>query len=263
MEKVKVGYQKALEAIEKQKGTIERHEKALTKMIDKLNKTGLDVTADVDVLQAAKFSGEGEARKATPQYWDLCSAVGKMEDIKNAQKKLKEREAIADGWYDKLSKYEKQQAVFAELPQIILDWAEAYRKRVIGWLMEGVENYFADLKKAEAVEDPTERRAALKKFRLGYGGTISRLVTFPSYERPTEVERLALRQKNDLLAMMVYRVTEETGKLTDASGLHIGSNGEINGLVVGEKGSAVIETILAGGYNIQCLHFRVLVKPVK
>lgn len=49
------------------------------------------------------------------------------------------------------------------------------------------------------------------------------------------------------------------GKITDAKGLTIGMNGELNGLVIGDKDSATVTTILAGGYNIQCLHYRVLV----
>ncbi len=43
--------------------------------------------------------------------------------------------------------------------------------------------------------------------------------------------------------------------------LKIGVDGNLNGLVVGTAHSAEIRTIYAGGYNIQCLHYRVLVKP--
>ena len=40
-------------------------------------------------------------------------------------------------------------------------------------------------------------------------------------------------------------------------------NGEINGIAEGEKGRAKVETIGAGGYNIQCYHFRVLVNKIE
>jgi len=45
--------------------------------------------------------------------------------------------------------------------------------------------------------------------------------------------------------------------------LRIGMNGEINGIVRGEKGAVTVETIGVGGWNIQKFHFRVLVKEYK
>lgn len=63
---------------------------------------------------------------------------------------------------------------------------------------------------------------------------------------------------------IIERTNRVVGKITDASGLHIGSSrGELNGFIVGERGKAEVESILAGGYNIQCLHIRTLIKPVK
>ena len=58
---------------------------------------------------------------------------------------------------------------------------------------------------------------------------------------------------------IIVRSFEKVGKLTDVNFGRIGMDGSFNGTVTGEKGSANIRTILAGGYNIQCLHYRVLV----
>ena len=58
---------------------------------------------------------------------------------------------------------------------------------------------------------------------------------------------------------IIVRSFEKVGKLTDINFGRIGMDGSFNGTVTGEKGSANIRTILAGGYNIQCLHYRVLV----
>lgn len=59
---------------------------------------------------------------------------------------------------------------------------------------------------------------------------------------------------------LVKRITEKAGEIIDANGLYIARNGEINGLVKGSKRSVKVETIGAGGYNIQIFHFRTLVK---
>ena len=63
---------------------------------------------------------------------------------------------------------------------------------------------------------------------------------------------------------MINRVIEKTGKIIDASGLCTDRDNSgytiINGKIIGETGTARIESIGAGGYNIQRYHIRVLVK---
>lgn len=52
------------------------------------------------------------------------------------------------------------------------------------------------------------------------------------------------------------------GKLVDMKNISV-KGGSLNGVVVGETGRcARVETIVAGGYNIQRLHYRVLVFPL-
>lgn len=60
--------------------------------------------------------------------------------------------------------------------------------------------------------------------------------------------------------LIAHRVSNKCGEIIDASNLYIGLNGEPNGFIIGKKGRSVVETIVAGGYNIQILHYRVLVK---
>lgn len=77
-----------------------------------------------------------------------------------------------------------------------------------------------------------------------------------SFEDLTKLaEKEAEMKKLDLIS----RIQEKAGAIIDASYLRMGNNGSLNGKVIGEKKSVWVETILAGGYNIQCLHYRVLV----
>ena len=61
---------------------------------------------------------------------------------------------------------------------------------------------------------------------------------------------------------IIERTNKITGKITDASGLKVGAKGELNGYITGERGKAKVETIGAGGWNIQCYHFRTLIHEI-
>lgn len=61
----------------------------------------------------------------------------------------------------------------------------------------------------------------------------------------------------------MQRVMAVVGVVEDMSDFDIANNGEINGIAIGSKCRARVETITAGGYNIQCLHYRVLVNKIK
>lgn len=86
-----------------------------------------------------------------------------------------------------------------------------------------------------------------------------------SYDVDTEkLKKILKEEKQRKYEDLVKRVTSVTGTITDCSNLSIGNqNGELNGIVVGERGKAKVETISAGGYNIQRFHYRVLIHEVR
>ena len=61
---------------------------------------------------------------------------------------------------------------------------------------------------------------------------------------------------------IIERTNAICGEIVDASDLRVSENGELNGIIIGSRGNAKVTTIGAGGYNIQCFHFRVLVHKV-
>lgn len=61
----------------------------------------------------------------------------------------------------------------------------------------------------------------------------------------------------------IKRVEGKVGTIIDATDLKVAKNGAVNGIVIGEKGKAEVNTVYAGGHTIQRLHYRVLVKDVK
>jgi len=69
-----------------------------------------------------------------------------------------------------------------------------------------------------------------------------------------------------LILDLYHRVERITGEITDWSSVHATAGAQgmtvLNGFVVGKEGRCEVESILAGGYNIQRLHVRVLVKEI-
>ncbi len=62
---------------------------------------------------------------------------------------------------------------------------------------------------------------------------------------------------------IIERVNYICGTITDAAGLRVGPTGDLNGFIKGERGTAKVQTIGAGGYNIQCFQFRTLIHEMK
>lgn len=57
---------------------------------------------------------------------------------------------------------------------------------------------------------------------------------------------------------IIERTNAIAGQITDASNLRIGAKGDLNGFIIGEKGTAKVSTISAEG-PIQCFHYRTLI----
>ena len=75
-----------------------------------------------------------------------------------------------------------------------------------------------------------------------------------------------VQSAENLIIDLIYRVRKITGEITDWSDIRA-TNGTggftvLNGTVIWKKGIARVESITAGGYNIQRLHIRVLVHSI-
>lgn len=64
-------------------------------------------------------------------------------------------------------------------------------------------------------------------------------------------------------ADIIDRCNDKAGVIDEVEWTYIGPDGRINGIISGPKGRFSIKSIFAGGYNIQCLHVRVLVHKLK
>ena len=117
--------------------------------------------------------------------------------------------------------------------------------------------------------------AFLKERKLDYWSVQEKLKAHTDYittrlveirdenERMEWLEKTIEEEKQIKLISIIEKINAVVGTITDASYLSIGMSGEINGVIEGTEGKATVETIGAGGYNIQRFHFRTLVKEWK
>lgn len=144
----------------------------------------------------------------------------------------------------------------------------------------GTEEYKQAREALVAAEDELRRKTNGYYERVSYenGRTCytSRKVREGEYERykpyvqcinlETALERLEkdiAEESNRKYDFIIDRTNRIVGQITDASNLSISDNGELNGIVIGTRGKAHVKTVGAGGYNIQCFHFRTYIKECK
>ena len=89
---------------------------------------------------------------------------------------------------------------------------------------------------------------------------------YPEKERKVDeakLEEILLKDCKARYFQLVNEVTEITGIITDATNLAI-HGGELNGIIIGEKGKAKVLTFEAGIYHIvQCPHYRTRISKIE
>ena len=110
-------------------------------------------------------------------------------------------------------------------------------------------------------KDIEQKKANHKKyesFRQSLTRTDAMMIEYGKTYMIEQIKKEAESKYKNFMA----KIQSTVGNIEDTNFLQIGLDGNINGYVKGDQGKALVETILAGGYNIQCLHYRVLVKKV-
>lgn len=268
-------------SIEKTKRTLERYEKQREKRSAALKAQGVDIT---------QLSAEGRRAAQNGQndlYWDIDALEDTIENIERNEKKLAELQEKLSGYREKKAAEDKRN----DIPHI-----PALEDFLAQWKDKATEHYCLEVRELAAHQK--ERREKIKQIESKY-----EFPSIHWREIDEEAKAIGMDSKSFNKAMkmrftqdihrlraeglpgeprfdqfldkmlsdevrskrldLYYRCVNAVGVLTDVSGLYVGNNGSLNGHVVGEQGKANVETIYAGGYNIQCLHYRVLVKPVR
>lgn len=230
---------KAEEAVEKTEKTIERHEKAAAKKLQVIREHGWD-------------ENDPYCRLDTPEhhdcYWAVCEYRDKLGDAEGARKKLADKKRVLENWKARLEEAKKRERIFLfEVPdcmkamqdELVVDWDEF---------------------------DKSRREQLRQEYQeLGYKAFTAKR-THADYEHMYKTEEEIHKANVDAaqaLVMDLYvRVSAITGEVTDWSGIRYGGKA-LNGIVEGKLGKVRVESILAGGWNIQRRHVRVLVHEME
>lgn len=114
----------------------------------------------------------------------------------------------------------------------------------------------------EAWKEWNGRREAIKQAFAARFGHLEQYRIGMEFEWD-RFERDIKNEANRKYDFIIERTNAIVGQITDATNLYVGDKGDLNGYIIGTKATAKVQTIGAGGYNIQCYHFRTLINRMK
>lgn len=184
-------------------------------------------------------------------------------EIRCVQEEIEDKEYKIDTLMKEIAKYSAEVAETEAIEQknrnvpALVEYLNEWKKKEIEFYRNLFDFYLANKDKAF---EPHHK----KKF----WNTVSPVVGLIIDGTPETLneEKMIKRVTWDANAKydhLIEQVEEITGEITDARQLEIGDKGEINGYIIGKSGKASVQTIGAGGYNIQRFHFRTLVHEYK
>lgn len=234
-EKVK----KAEEAVVKAENTIERHKAQMEKKLKVITDHGWD--------PENRYCRQNTAEH-DEAYWAICEYEHKVDDIKNATEKLEDKKRILQNWKDRLEAAEAQEQTFLkEVPEAM--------KGMMNELIDRWDGY--DIERLNHLKEEY-KNLGYKEFTKKYPKSYN----FMRYETPETIHKANVKHAEAYVMDLYNRIHLITGEVTDWSGIYC-AGVALNGFVKGQLGAVNIETILAGGYNIQRLHCRTLVHEVR
>ena len=219
-------------------------------------------------------------RKAEATNWEVNPYYYHERDIKYTERDIEKCKKALDEYKAQLAKQVEKDN--SRDIKVILEFLEDWKARVREYYISSYPRYVEAKKEYYRVdhefcdwfnhggnrmgktEEYSNRRKALKeaeeKFRAWNW--------FAPYADKDGVDLEKLnkdldRDANAKYDFIIERTNDIVGQITDAENLKIGRKGDLNGYIIGTRGTAKVQTIGAGGYNIQCYHFRTLINPMK
>jgi hypothetical protein len=233
LERLFASLEKSEAKVEKIKTTIERHFKQLDKKVATLAKAGMDIDVsgiEYQVKNRVEF-GKQIAHIEAQKWGEDGKGVPQYWELCELVYKMD----------DIYSSYKK----LADAEQVVSNW----KVKVVA---EQTRVDFAS-SAPQVIVDFVNKWGEL---------AFEWLMVNSKFPNEESIRKTIENEKQIKIIQLTMRVTDAVGTITNAKGLEISEKGDLVGIIVGEKGKAKVETISAGGWNIQCFHYRTLVHTI-
>lgn len=247
VEQLKERISKLEQNISKKEILIEKRIKSIAKKEEEIKKLGFEVFTTDELI---KLRGQGKPNW-NEAYWLACDLEGYHDSIKSSKNEIEENKNTITKYKNMLEVEIQKQNSLDNMPEIF--------KEVQEFLINTWDKF------------DINRRDNLRKVykELSYSEFMKKH-NYSSYElmqlTDEQIHNINVKDSKNIILDLLNRVGEITGEVTSYAGLHVRRDNSgyaiLNGMVEGKQGTAEVESIYAGGYNIQRLHIRVLVKKV-
>lgn len=247
------------ERIEKANAKIEKKENTIVKKtasIEKksaylMKKYGWDIADRTSFISYIKEKGYDD-EQASDISWTISQIEWLEEDIQRGGREIEETKKT-------IAKYESQLAGEIERESILLREVPECMRRMQEELAEKWDRWDIDYRNTlrKAYKEMSYREF-IEKYR--YAGYEAMQAT------DENIHKSNMRDAKGFIIQLYYRVKNVTGEVTNWAGIRLETGAwgypTLNGIVIGKEGKAEVESILAGGYNIQRLHIRTIVHDI-
>lgn len=247
IETLKERIAKANAKIEKKQNTIVKKTAQIEKKYAALGKLG------VEDPQSKNKQDFRDSENFDDIYWTYCEIEYLQDDITRGEYEIEStKQTLAKYEAQLAGEIAKEETLLTEIPEIFTNLLNELVAEWDKW----------DIERKERVK---------KAYReLGYTGFWKKGYTKADYDlmykNADQIHEANVQDAKILILDLYYRVKSITGEVTDWTGIYAtqGTRGftVLNGIVIGKEGRAKVESIYAGGYNIQRLHVRVLVHEI-
>ena len=223
----------------------------ITMAEEKITKKQNTIVKKTALIEKKKVA-YSKAQDEHDRYWITCDMNHLADDILRLEREIKETEKTLENYRAQMAgEIKRQELLTKEVPETL--------KTLQNELVTEWDRY--DMNRREKMREDY-RAMSYKEFCIKYRGQDTEL----RHMDDDEIHEENVRAAEAIIINLVNRVKSITGEITNWGKLYLSPNNMgwsiLNGRVEGKEGIAYVESIGAGGYNIQRYHIRVLVKSI-